>query len=160
MMWHRATRAPGLSRGRAFCFRHMRPGAPPRLPNGRNSSSSIIGARPCPSAPGATRAIVPSPGNLDPNAARGALGQTFLRALAASFRRDGAKRMRELSEQRPHDYLKLAAALLPKEYRLKAVDLSDMGDAELTRALAMVREAIRQKEQEGGGGPARPQPEG
>src|SRR5215813_3902999 len=98
--------------------------------------------------------------NLDPNAARGALGQAFLRALAASFRHDGAKRLRELSEQRPHDYLKLAAALLPKEYRLKAVDLSDMGDAELTRALAMVREAIRQKEQEGGGGPARPQPEG
>jgi len=91
--------------------------------------------------------------DLDPNAARGALGQTFLRALAASFRRDAAKRMRELSEQRPHDYLKLAAALLPKEYRLKAVDLSDMGDAELTRALAMVREAIRQKEQEGDGEP-------
>ena len=92
--------------------------------------------------------------NLDPNAARGALGQAFLRALAASFRHDGAKRLRELSEQRPHDYLKLAAALLPKEYRLKAVDLSDMGDAELTRALAMVREAIRQKELEGQGGPA------
>src|SRR5262249_31452446 len=91
--------------------------------------------------------------NLHPNSARGALGQAFLRALAVSFRRDGAKRMRELSEQRPHDYLKLATALLPKEYRLKAVDLSDMGDAELTRALAMVREAIRQKEQEGGGGP-------
>ena len=92
--------------------------------------------------------------DLDPNAARGALGQAFLRTLAASFRRDGAKRMRELSEQRPHDYLKLAAALLPKEYRLKEVDLTDMGDAELTRALTMVREAIRQKEQEGGGGPA------
>ena len=97
---------------------------------------------------------------LDPNAARGALGQAFLRALAASFRHDGAKRMRELSEQRPHDYLKLAAALLPKEYRLKAVDLSDMGDAELTRALAMVREAIRQKEQEGGDGPAPQEPGG
>ena len=151
MMWHRATRAPGLSRGRAFCFRHMRPGAPPRLPNGRNSSSSIIGARPCPNAPGATRAIVPSRATSipTPRAAR----QAFLRALAASFRHDGAKRMRELSEQRPHDYLKLAAALLPKEYRLKAVDLSDMGDAELTRALAMVREAIRQKEQEEQGGP-------
>ena len=86
--------------------------------------------------------------DLDPNAARGALGQAFLRALAASFRSDGAKRIRELSEQRPHDYVKLAAALLPKEYRLKAVDLSDMGDAELTRALAMVREAIREKEKE------------
>jgi len=91
--------------------------------------------------------------DLDPNAARGALGQAFLRALSASFRRDGAKRIKELSEQRPHDYLKLAAALLPKEYRLKAVDLSDMGDAELPRALAMVREAIRMKEEEGGGGP-------
>jgi len=98
--------------------------------------------------------------DLDPNAARSALGQAFLRALAASFRRDGAKRIRELSEQRPHDYLKLAAALLPKEYRLKAVDLSDMDDAELMRALAMVREAIKAKEQEGGGGPAPLQPGG
>ena len=88
------------------------------------------------------------PRDFDPNVERSTLGQAYLGALAVSFLRDGAKRLRELSEQRPLDYLKLAAALLPKEYRLKTVDFMSIDDAELAAVLSAVREAIKAKEKD------------
>jgi hypothetical protein len=82
--------------------------------------------------------------NFDPSAARGALGQAFVRAITTDFERWGARRLRRLRRQRPTDYFRLVAALLPKEFRIREVELPDMTDEELAATLDKVRQLIAQ----------------
>ena len=51
----------------------------------------------------------------DPSALRGELGSRFLAALQADFASEGANAIQKLRRERLQDYLKLIAALLPKE---------------------------------------------
>jgi hypothetical protein len=88
------------------------------------------------------------PLDFDPSAARGKLGEAFVRAIAADFRREGAKRIKKLREQRLHDYLKLVFALLPKEFRIKEVELPEMTDEEFATTFAAVQALIAEKERE------------
>jgi len=76
---------------------------------------------------------------------RDALGRAFLAALASDFARDGKSAIEVLRNDRPHDYVKLLAALLPKEFQPPDLGLKDMTDDELARALDAVRCAIAAK---------------
>jgi len=92
-----------------------------------------------------------------PAAGRDALGRAFLAALASDFARDGKSAIEMLRKERPHDYVKLIAALLPKEFDRPDSGLKDMTDDELARALDAVRCAIAAKsplEDQGGGAAA------
>jgi|SRR5215467_6982391 len=81
----------------------------------------------------------------DPCAARRALGKTFVQALMTNFERFSVRRLTRLRRQRPHLYFQLVTALLPKEYRIKEVDFSDIADQELQQMLDMLKAAIREK---------------
>ena len=84
----------------------------------------------------------------DPSAIRGALGKAFLTRLAGDFTRHGARIFAKLRKQRKQDYLKLVAAILPQEYRLKEVSFQDVSDQELAAMLSVLRAAIAEKEKE------------
>ena len=49
------------------------------------------------------------------NGARAGLGDIFLAALAADYEAHGAAAIATLRQERPHDYVKLVASLLPKD---------------------------------------------
>src|SRR5262245_60214963 len=76
---------------------------------------------------------------------RDALGRAFLMALASDFVREGQSAIEMLRKDRPHDYVKLIAALLPKEFQPPDLGLRDMTDDGLARALDAVRCATAAK---------------
>ena len=82
----------------------------------------------------------------DPAEARAELGRSFMQGVMADFERHGLRRLKRLRRERPQLYFRLVAGLLPKEYRLKEVDFSDVPDDELQMMLAAVREAIKEKQ--------------
>ena len=84
----------------------------------------------------------PYPFDFEPSQERGKLGIAFLHALAKDFRHNGAKRIAAVSAQRPLDYLKLVAKLLPKEFWLKQLEIRQDEAQEL---LECVRAAVAEK---------------
>jgi hypothetical protein len=101
---------------------------------------------------GALAASDPNPKPFDPSGLRGALGQRLLRALARDFERHGARAVGLLRRERRQDYLKLIAALLPKEFRIRNIELPSMTDEELARSLAAVKAMIALQEKAGKAG--------
>jgi len=91
----------------------------------------------------------------DPSRDRAKLAKGVLRGVVADFRRHRARIFPKLRKERQQDYIKLIVALLPKEYRVKDVDLSVLTDEEFTMLLNATREAVaEQKKKQGGGGGA------
>jgi hypothetical protein len=80
--------------------------------------------------------------------ARDALGQSFLKALTADYAQHGPRALKKLRRKRPQDYLKLTAAFLPKKFRANRLVLDEITDEEFFKVLAVVREAIAEKERE------------
>jgi hypothetical protein len=92
-----------------------------------------------------------------PVASRDSLGRAFLQAMEVDFGEHGKGTIRALREERPHDYLKLVATLVPKEFSANDPGLKDMTDDELASVLSALRSAIAAKESErgrDGSGPA------
>jgi hypothetical protein len=77
-----------------------------------------------------------------PIGARNRLGSAFLEALDADFAEHGVRVIEKVRQERPHEYLKVVAGLLPKEMIIKGTALDDMTDDELNRALSTVRELL------------------
>ncbi len=84
----------------------------------------------------------------DPSVLRGELGRRFLSAFVSDFARKGRRTIEQLRRQRRQDYLRLALALLPKEFRVKEVELTEVSDAELAESLAAIRTLVKQQEKE------------
>jgi hypothetical protein len=80
------------------------------------------------------------------------LGKEFLRAFAADFARYGKAVIEMARKDRPHDYLKLVIALLPKQISIQGSApgslTGDMSDEEFFSVLNAVRAAIAAKEAE------------
>ena len=91
-----------------------------------------------------------------PIGARVALGTALLEAIAADFTRHGKDAVEALRKERPHDYVKLVAALLPKDFQTVDSVLKDMTDHELANVLTAVRSlvAATAPDQSGGGNTA------
>jgi hypothetical protein len=65
-----------------------------------------------------------------PKGSRNQLGEKFLKALADDFETHGGAAIVKVREERPHDYLKVIATILPKQLELetrkrRAEDFSD-----------------------------------
>jgi hypothetical protein len=67
-----------------------------------------------------------------PKGSRSKLSETFLKALADDFASNGIEVIEKVRNDRPHEYLKIVAAVLPKQMQLedltpnrKAEDLTD-----------------------------------
>lgn len=50
-----------------------------------------------------------------PKGARSKLGDAFLKAMLENFERNGIETIETVRAERPHDYLKTIASILPKE---------------------------------------------
>lgn len=92
-----------------------------------------------------------------PQGARNKLGEDFVRALAEDFEANGVNVIATVRAEKPDQYLKVIASLLPKEVEIKRTTLDGLTDDELAAGLEAVRAII------GAGVPARdssPQSEG
>lgn len=71
--------------------------------------------------------------------ARNKLQAAFVEAMQADFEEHGADTIKIVRTERPGDYLKILAGILPKEMLLPDDVLDDMTDAELREAITMLR---------------------
>lgn len=83
---------------------------------------------------------------------RNRLGEDFLTALHEDFQEHGVVAIREVRQNRPQDYLKVIASLLPKE--LKVTTESDLTDEQLDQRIRQLAAAISIELNEGGAGQA------
>lgn len=82
--------------------------------------------------------IVPpkSPGR--PVGARNKLGEAFVADMLADWREHGAATIVKVRDEKPDQYLKVVASILPKELNLRVSDFEDMTDDDLARELASI----------------------
>src|SRR4028119_715198 len=77
-----------------------------------------------------------------PKGSRNKLGEEFIQALHADFQEHGKAVIARVREEKPADYMKVVAALLPKELHIKDTTVEDMSDDELLSTLTAVRGII------------------
>lgn len=67
------------------------------------------------------------------------LGQDFVRDLHEAWQEKGKAAIDVVIAERPHEFLKVVAGLLPKDINVKVDKLSEMDDTELAASLAALR---------------------
>jgi hypothetical protein len=77
-----------------------------------------------------------------PLGARSKLGEDFVRALAEDFKANGIAVIATVRAEKPDQYLKVIASLLPKEVEIKRQTLDGLTDDELAAGLEAVRAII------------------
>lgn len=75
-----------------------------------------------------------------PKGARNKLGEDFINALHDDFQTGGVAAIQAVRTERPHEYLKVIASLLPKE--LKVTTESDLTDDQLDQRIRQLASAI------------------
>lgn len=73
-----------------------------------------------------------------PKGARNVLGEEFLQDILADWREHGAAAITEMREQRPKDYVKVVASVLPKELNVRFGEFDDLTDDQLARQLTAI----------------------
>lgn len=83
-------------------------------------------------------------GNMNgrPKGARSKLGEDFLSALQADFAAHGVGCIEIVRENKPHEYLKVVASLLPKELNVKTSHVEEMSDDELADGIAALQSIL------------------
>ena len=74
-----------------------------------------------------------------PKGSRNRYSENFMHAFAQDFEQHGATVIEKVRKERPQDYLKVAASLLPKEMVIepgRTRPLAELSDAELIELLA------------------------
>lgn len=84
------------------------------------------------------------PGNSGrPKGARNKLGEAFIQALHDDFNEHGVKAIENARAEKPDQYLKVIASLLPKEHRLSVNEqFADMTDDELAERIRQLAATI------------------
>jgi len=75
-----------------------------------------------------------------PKGSRNKLGEAFITALHDDFETHGVAAIATVRAEKPHEYLKVVASLLPKE--LKISTESDLSDAELDKRIRDIASAV------------------
>jgi hypothetical protein len=73
-----------------------------------------------------------------PPGARNRLSEAFLRDMMAAWEAHGAAAIETMVTERPHEFVKLVAGLLPRKFELKASEYDDFSDDELNAQLGAV----------------------
>lgn len=76
-----------------------------------------------------------------PTATRNALQGSFLKKLQADFNRHGRSAIKECREKDPTGYVRVVAALLPKELEIKR-PLEELDDSQLAAAIAALQSFV------------------
>lgn len=77
-----------------------------------------------------------------PKGARNRLGEAFVAALADDFDKHGVLAIETVRTERPHEYLKVVASLLPKQVEIKEGAFDGIGDEELSALIVAARSAL------------------
>ena len=89
-----------------------------------------------------------------PKGSRNRLGEAFVADMCLAWEKNGIEAIERVVAERPADFLKLVAGILPKEIDNKDTTLDDMSHDEVIETLAVVRRLIAE------GAEAPPTPEG
>jgi hypothetical protein len=81
-----------------------------------------------------------------PKGSRNKLGEDFLSALQADFAENGVDTIAKVRQERPHEYLKVVASILPKELHVKTDAFEEMTDDELAAGIAALQRALAAQE--------------
>jgi hypothetical protein len=92
-----------------------------------------------------------------PKGSKHALSEEFIAALCDDFKQHGATVIEKVREEKPADYLRVVASVVPKDITVNSDDpYGDMTDEELRDTLARVRTHIAEQlglmPSDGGGG--------
>lgn len=74
--------------------------------------------------------------------ARNKLGEAFVADMLADWEKNGAETIKKVRADRPQDYLKVVASILPKELNLKIGELEELSDEELDRRIKQLAVAV------------------
>ena len=74
-----------------------------------------------------------------PKGSRNKLGEQFLEALAQDFAEHGQDAIVACREEKPTEYVKIIAGLLPRELMVRTDPMDEMGDEEISDALEILR---------------------
>src|SRR5215469_1828561 len=74
---------------------------------------------------------------------RNKISEAFLKDLAAEWERSGPDALKVMAKEDPSGFVKVTAALLPKEFEITDSRLNDMSDDELDLLITQVRARIR-----------------
>src|SRR5258705_4826504 len=74
-----------------------------------------------------------------PKGSRNKLSENFLAAMSDDFDAHGKSVIETVRTEKPADYLKIIAAIVPKEFTVKDASLEDMSDDELSNCIAVLR---------------------
>lgn len=78
-----------------------------------------------------------SPGR--PKGSRNKLGEEFLQALQADFSAHGIAAITTVRTERPHEYLKVIAGILPKELNVNTRVVEELSDDDIIGAITALR---------------------
>lgn len=81
-----------------------------------------------------------------PKGSRNKLGEDFLSALQADFAEHGPATITKVRTERPHEYLKLVAGILPKELNVTTNAVEDLTDEELEAAIEILRRQVNSRD--------------
>lgn len=71
-----------------------------------------------------------------PKGARNKLGEEFLQDMLADWSEHGAQAIKDVREEKPDQYLKVVASVLPRELNVKVSEVDELTDEQLARQLA------------------------
>jgi hypothetical protein len=77
-----------------------------------------------------------------PKGSRNKLGEDFLAALQADFSAHGVTAIETVRSERPHEYLKVIAGILPKELNVNTSRVEEMSDDELANGIAALQSIL------------------
>lgn len=73
-----------------------------------------------------------------PKGSRNKLGEEFLKDLLADWKEHGAATIEKVRVERPHEYLRVTASILPKELNVNVSEFDDLTDEQLARQLRYI----------------------
>ena len=85
-----------------------------------------------------------------PKGSKHKLSEEFIAALCEDFEQHGVETIRRVREERPHEYLKVVAGILPKELNVRTDALEELSDDELAAAISVLQSLIGGNESDGG----------
>jgi hypothetical protein len=68
-----------------------------------------------------------------PKGSRNRLGEAFIQDMYADWHEHGLAAIQKMREERPHEYVKVVASILPKEVKIERLD--DMNDDDLAKRI-------------------------
>lgn len=78
-----------------------------------------------------------------PKGARSKLGEAFLEAMHADFEQHGTEVIARVRDEKPDQYLKVIASILPKDLNVNINNMDDLTDDQLIQRIRQLDSAIR-----------------